>query len=328
MDGCAIMSKEMCIEGSHVAPVVKALSNDVRLKILSMLSDGDRNIQSIAEQLGMSKTATLVHINVLEKAGFITSRYRTGSAGNMRVCHKEYDRLVFDFEPMKTEEDEETYYESEIPVGNYFNFDAWAPCGLATHNHIILKWDDPTSFFNVARVEAALVWTAFGYLEYRIPLDPLFVGKHITKVRILMEASAHHMVKNHKALCLPPGISAEQITEDSTDLTFWVNGTEIGTCNVGVGAEREEAVFTPTWWRTLPYHGELVQLSLNDGGCFINKKKTCEQTGAQILARQDRYFTLRVGIKPDAASMNGFMLFGRDFGRYNHGLLVKFFIGD
>ena len=49
------MSKEMRIEGSHVAPVVKALSNDVRLKILSLLSDGDMNVQNIAAQLGPFK---------------------------------------------------------------------------------------------------------------------------------------------------------------------------------------------------------------------------------------------------------------------------------
>jgi predicted transcriptional regulator len=322
------MAKEMYIEGSHVAPVVKALSSDARLKILSLLSDGDMNIQALASSLGLSKTATLTHINVLEQAGFITSKYRSGSAGNQRVCHKEYDRLVFDFDPQKSDADEETYYESEIPVGNYFGFDAWAPCGITTHNHIIHKWDDPSSFFSVDRVEAALVWTAFGYLEYRIPMDPLFIGKRITKIKIHMELAAHHMVKTHKALCLPPDISANQITDDITDVTFWVNGVEIGTQTVRVGDDREEAVYTPTWWRTLPYHGELVKLSLNDGGCFINKRKTCDLTATKILTAQERFFTLRLGIKPNAEHMNGIMLFGRDFGRYNHGLLVKFFIAD
>ena len=322
------MSKQMSIEGSHVAPVVKALSSDARLKILSLLSDGDLNVQSIAAKLGLSKTATLVHINVLEQAGFITSQYRSGSAGNQRICHKEYDRLVFDFDPLKSDADDETYYENEVPVGNYFGFDAWAPCGLATHNHIIHKWDDPTSFFGVQRVEASLVWTAFGYLEYRIPLDPLFIGKRITKIKIVLEAAAHHMVKTHEALCLPPDISADQITEDVTDVTFWVNNTEIGTQTISVGSDREEAIYTPTWWRTLPYYGELVHLSLNEGGCFINKRRTCNLTSTQILMKQDRSFTLRLGIKPNAEHMNGIMLFGRDFGRYNHGLLVKFFITD
>ena len=322
------MSKEMCIEGSHVAPVVKALSSDARLKILSLLSNGDLNIQTIATQLGLSKTSTLVHINILEQAGFITSKYRSGSAGNQRICHKEYNRLVFDFDPLKSEIDEETYYENEVPVGNYFGFNAWAPCGLATHNHIIHKWDDPTSFYSVERVEASLVWTAFGYLEYCIPLDPMFIDKRITKIKIVLEVSAHHMVKTHKALCLPPDISADQITEDSSDVTFWVNDTEIGTQTIGVGSMREEAAYTPTWWRTLPYYGELIHLSLNEGGCFINKQKTNNLTSTQIILKQDRAFTLRIGIKPNAEHMNGLMLFGRDFGRYNHGLLVKFFIAD
>jgi len=322
------MAKEMCIEGSHVTPVVKALSSDSRMKILTMLSGGDMNIQSIADRLDLSKTATLVHINVLEKAGFITSRYQSGSAGKKRICHREYDRLVFDFDPLKNEDEEETYYENEIAVGNYFGFDAWAPCGLATHNHIIRKWDDPNTFFSTERVNAAMVWTAFGYLEYRIPMDPLFVGRHITKIKINMELAAHHMVKTHAALTLPPGITADRITEDSTDVTFWVNGTEIGTQIVGVGSSREEAVYTPTWWRTLPYHGELVKLSINEGGCFINKRKTSDRVSGAILDEQNRFLTLRIGIKPDAEHMNGIMLFGSDFGHYNHGLMVKFFIED
>lgn len=80
-------------------------------------------------------------------------------------------------------------------------------------------------------------------------MDPLFIGKRITKIKIQMELAAHHMVKTHKALCLTPNISANQITEDITDVTFWVNGVEIGTQTVRVGDDREEAVYTPTWWR-------------------------------------------------------------------------------
>ncbi len=323
------MAKEMRIEGSHVAPVVKALSNDVRLKILSLLSDGDMNVQSIAAQLDLSKTAVLTHINLLEQAGFIRSEYHTGTVGNQRICHKVYDRLIFDFDPQpKSDADDEMYYETEVPVGNFFGFDAWAPCGMASHSHIIKKWDDPSSFCDVERVNASLVWTAFGYLEYRIPVDPLFIGKRITKVKIVMEISPHHMVKTHKALCLPPDIPISRITEDVSDVTVWVNGVEVGTQTVYVGDDREGAIYTPAWWRTLPYNGELLKISLNDGGCFINHRKTNALTGAEIISLGERFLTLRVGVKPDAKYMNGIMVFGRGFGKHQQGILAKFFIAD
>jgi len=323
------MSKELRIEGNNVVPVIKALSNEVRLKILSMLADKPMNVQALARELGLSKTAVLGHVNLLEQAGFIQSEYKTGSLGSQRICHKIYERLVFDFDPLTHgDEDEDTYYETEIPVGNYFGFDAWAPCGLATHNHIVQKWDDPAVFCDIERVHSSLVWFAFGYLEYRIPLNALFNDKHITKVKINFEVSPHHMVKNHNALMLPPGITADRITEDITDVTIWVNGQEIGTETVSLGEDRETAIHTPAWWRTQPYHGELLKISLNEGGCFLNRRKTCELTGTQILAKQDGYLTLRIGIKPDAEHMNGIMLFGRDFGRYDKGIDVRFFISE
>ena len=178
-------------------------------------------------------------------------------------------------------------------MGNFFGFDAWAPCGLASHGHIIRKWDDPSSFCDVERVNAALVWTAFGYLEYRIPVDPLFIGKRITKVKIELEISPHHMVRTHKALCLPPDIPASRITDDMSDVTFWVNGVEVGTQTVNLEDDRESAIYTPSWWRTLPYNGELMKISLNDGGCFINHRKTNPATGAEILALEERFLTLK-----------------------------------
>ena len=249
--------------------------------------------------------------------------------GNQRICHKVYDRLIFDFNPQtKSDADDEAYYGTEVPVGNFFGFDAWAPCGLASHSHIIRKWDDPSSFCDVERVNAALVWTAFGYLEYRIPVDPLFIGKRITKVKIELEISPHHMVRTHKALCLPPDIPASRITEDVSDVTFWVNGVEVGTQTCRLENDRESAIYTPSWWRTLPYNGELIKISLNDGGCFINRNKLSPMTGAEILSLQERFLTLRVGIKPDAQHMNGIMVFGREFGKYPQGILVKFFIAD
>lgn len=319
------MANDLYIEGSNVTPVVKALSNDVRLKILNLLSDNDMNIQTLASRLNLSKTAVLTHVNILEETGFIKSQYLVGSVGNQRICHKMYDRLIFNFDPGKTDADDVTYYESEIPVGNFFDFEAWAPCGLATHNNIIKKWDDPTVFCDTKRVNATLTWTAFGYIEYKIPLDALFVDKRVTAVELELEISAQQMVKAHKSLVMPKYMTKDRITDGISDITFWVNGEELGTTTVLVGSDPEKATYTPTWWRSLPIHGSLVRVRIDSNGCYIDRKKTSRLT-FQELVRDDAFFRFRIGIKKDAVHSGGIAIFGKDFGRYCHDIIVKSYI--
>lgn len=319
------MSKDMYIEGGNVTPVVKALSNDVRLQILNLLSDSDMNVQTLASHLKLSKTAVLTHVNILEQTGFIKSQYLSGSVGNQRICHKMYDRLIFNFDPGKTDVDEITYYETEIPVGNFFDFEVWAPCGLASHNNIIQKWDDPAVFCDIKRVNAALVWTAFGYLEYKIPLDPLFVGKNVTAIEIEMEISAHQMVKTHKSLVMPPYMTQDKITDGISEVTLWMNDTEVGTITITVGEDSEKATYTPTWWRSLPVHGIKLNARIGADGCYINKRKTSERTFEDIV-HGGRFIRLRVGVKKDAVHSSGIMIFGKEFGRYCNDIIVKSYI--
>ena len=313
------------IEGPNVTPVIKALSNDMRLKILNLLSDSDMNVQSIASHLNISKTAALTHINLLEEAGFIQSRYLSGSVGNQRICHKKYDRLIFNFNPELSEQDDRTYYESEVPVGNYFDFDAWAPCGLATHNNIINRWDNPTVFCDPKRVTAALVWTAFGYIEYKIPVEGLFFGKKVTEVSMEMEVGAHIPLAEHDALRIPPEQDPGRITDGFSDITVWINGQEIGTSTYGVGTDREKGIYTPTWWRSTPQHGFPLKISVGKDGCQINGRPVTDRTFAELVG-DAHFFRLRLGIKPNAEHSSGLMIFGREFGKNYHDIVVHSFI--
>lgn len=318
------MSRDLYIEGNNVTPVVKALSNPVRIKILSLLSGADMNIQTLASHLKLSKTAVLTHINLLEEAGFIQSRYLPGSVGNQRVCHKIYDRLIFNFVPGHTTKDEETYYEREVPIGNYFDFEAWAPCGMATRNSIIQKWDDPTVFLDVGRLNSTLVWTAFGFLEYKIPLDPHFVDKRVSCVEIELEVSAHHMIRTHPALSIPSYANLEDITDELSDITLWINGHEIGTQTIAAGNDRDKATYTPTWWRSLPVHGFPLRLRLDGQGGYINDCKTSTSTFDEVI--HANFLRFRIGIKRDAGHKGGLMVFGKEFGAHCHDLIVRTFI--
>ncbi len=315
---------DLNIEGENVARVLKALSNDLRIKILNLLAYSDMNVQTLANHLGISKTATLTHINILEESGFIKSNYFSGSVGNQRICKKVYDRLIFTFNPNKVN-DEGVYYEKEVSVGNYFDFEAYAPCGIANIHRVLKNWDDPAAMCEPERVMASIVWTAFGFFEYKIPIDPLFANKSIGAIEVVMEVSAHTLIKNHSAVVYPSYMQPERVTEGISDISFWINNIEIGTYTVTAGIEADKAVYTPTWWRTTPYYGQLVKLTINEKGSFICGKKVSDAKYSDIK-RDDSFIRLRVGIKEDAKNCSGIMIFGKNFGRYNQDILIKTFI--
>jgi len=319
------MFKDMYIEGSNVVPVVKALSSDIRLKILHLLSEDDMNVQAIAKQLNLSKTAILAHVNLLEEAGFIKSKYLPGSVGNQRICRKIYNRLIFNFDPVQTDLDNSTYYQTEIPVGNFFDFDVWAPCGLATHYNIIDKWDDPRSFCSAERTKAMFVWTAFGYFEYKIPIDALFLGKKISAIKIELEISSHQMVKDHKALNIPPYTTKECITDGLSDVTFFINNVDIGLKEISAGLDQSQATYTPTWWRSTPVHGEKIKITINNEGCFINSKKTSDLSYDELV-KDSNFIKFRVQVKEEAKNQSGIMIFGKEFGKYYNDIVIKSYI--
>lgn len=331
-----------------MAPVMKALSSDVRLKILDLLDQQDMNIQKLGAKLGLSKTAILNHVNVLEKAGFINTRYVPGTVGNQKLCSKTYDRLIFNFSPSQHNEDRRQYYEVEIGVGNYFDFSVYPPCGLADEGHIIQKWDDPSVFFDAQRVTAQLAWASFGYLEYRIPINIPFEGLGLDKIEVLMEISAQGDMllpdgegghTQHAALMLPEDVALSQIDPKRSDVTIWLGNVEVGTVAVSDDFRYQRVGrYTPTWWRGSAC-GQLIDMVVDGTGTYVNGRRTADTKLEDILDTRELqrnrllkermassdYLPLRIGTKADSRHIGGFTLFGKGFGNYPHGILVRFY---
>lgn len=58
----------------HVAGLAKALANASRLDILELVAQGDRGVESIAQAAGLSIANASQHLQVLRRAGLVTSR--------------------------------------------------------------------------------------------------------------------------------------------------------------------------------------------------------------------------------------------------------------
>ena len=68
------------------ALVCKALSSEVRLKILELLTDYPKNISDLATLLGIPMSTMTTHIRLLEQANIISVSSLPGSRGTQKRC--------------------------------------------------------------------------------------------------------------------------------------------------------------------------------------------------------------------------------------------------
>jgi ArsR family transcriptional regulator len=59
---------------ANIAKVSKALSDKNRMKILQMLSDGETNVSTVAENLNVEENLASHHLRVLSAAGFLKNQ--------------------------------------------------------------------------------------------------------------------------------------------------------------------------------------------------------------------------------------------------------------
>lgn len=59
---------------ANIAKVSKALSDKNRMKILQMLSDGETNVSTVAENLNVEENLASHHLRVLSAVGFLKNQ--------------------------------------------------------------------------------------------------------------------------------------------------------------------------------------------------------------------------------------------------------------
>ena len=73
-----IMKKVMSIldehSGAHVAELFRAFSDTSRVRIMSALLDGEKNVSALAELIGITESAVSHHMRGLRQMHLVTSR--------------------------------------------------------------------------------------------------------------------------------------------------------------------------------------------------------------------------------------------------------------
>jgi predicted transcriptional regulator len=286
--------------------IFRALGSETRVRLLELLTERDMNIIELSAALGLTQPSVTKHVQLLEEAGLIASDYLAAPQGMQKKCRRVYERLVVDLAPKAP--DRGCVAEIELPVGMYASIDVQPTCGLATHEKFIGLIDSPLSFYLPERSQAEILWSSGGSVEYAFP-NTIPLNAKIRSIELVTEVSSE-----------APGYNNHY----PSDLTLWVNDVEIGFwCSPGdFGGARGQ--LNPDWYPDNMNQSGLLKIwQIDTHGSSIDGMPLSDVKIDDLRILPWHVTKVRLGVKADAANQGGFTLFGRGFGNYQLGLILR-----
>ncbi|HHV44512.1 MAG TPA: helix-turn-helix domain-containing protein [Firmicutes bacterium] len=302
------MVRKLTLEGMEALKVLKALSSEVRLNILNMLSNQMMSVTEIAEELGQLLSTTGANLRKLEEAGLIATTYCPGERGTKKLCSRTYDEITIRLPGLEVHPRPDSV-EVSMPVGNYKEVMVEPPCGLASETGIIGVLDDVKSFFTPEHVFAQLIWFRKGIVTYRFPNH---LPDHTTLERLDLSME----------ICS----EAPNFNEDwPSDITLWIDGVEIGTWRSPGDFGGQRGNLTPLWWLTrYTQYGLLKCWSINHTGSYIDGVRISDVTVNDLnITAEKKTIEIAIGNKDGAEYPRGLNLFGRKFGNYPQDIVLN-----
>lgn len=197
----------------RLVTVTHALSTRSRVDILRLLNTKNFNIIEIADKLKLPVSTVASNVKILEAAGLIQTELLPASRGAMKVYSRNYDDIHIALNLQKAIPIGETFvYEVDMPVGHYSDCEVAPTCGMANAEGLIIKEDEPVSFYHPKHINAQIIWLRKGFLEYLLPVD-IPSRARIESLELSMEmcSEAPNYDQNWPS-----------------NISVWVNGVEIG----------------------------------------------------------------------------------------------------
>lgn len=296
-------------EKEQISKVAKALSSNVRLEILDILREKPLNISEISEKMGIPISSTALHIRVLEDSGIVITQSMPGLRGSQRVCGLKINQVTMTLLNQQENFPKDNIYTETMPIGNYFDCKITAPCGIASENTFLSSEDSVYGFYSPEKHTAQILWFTQGYLEYRFPNIQMQKLKHIKSLEFSMEICSE-----------APGYNNSW----KSDITFWINGKEIGFFTSPRDYGGRKGKQTPQWWdNNMTQFGVLKSLSITEEGTFLDGEFFSPLTLSDFSLRDNPYISFKLGVKEDAHYVGGLNLFGEKFGDYAQNILMK-----
>lgn len=277
----------------------KALGSEVRIAIITeLLKNPGMNMNELAARLNITNGALTAHIKKLETCGIISISNKTASHGNQKLCSVHADKILIE---LNLPDAQENSYNTEIKVGHYCDYQILPTCGLSTSESIIGEVDDPRYFSHPARYNADILWLTQGYVDYDIP-NLIPPKQRITQIMVSAEISSE-----------APGVNSDW----PSDISFYLNGVNIGTWTSPGDFGDVPGIFTPDWWfPNWNQYGLLKMIVINKHGTFIDGLKISDKKIGDFNLTSTSSIRFRFAVDEDAEHVGGLTIFGKTFGNY------------
>lgn len=288
---------------------LKALANDIRVAMLDLLRDQPLNVNQIAEKLNLPQSTAVTHLAILEKAGLIITDITKAKKGNQKLCRPSFQEILIQFPERQSKAEE--YVQVEMPIGIFNDFHVTAPCGLCSTESVIGYLDTMDSFLHPDRMKAGLLWCGSGWFEYKFPNNSIYDARPLKRLEFSMELSSE-----------TPGTNSNW----PSDITMWVNNIETGTWVSPGDFGDKRGKFTPDWWKLEgSQYGLLKTFGITEEGTFVDGVKISEVTLADLHIADHHSIKMKIGVKEDAQHLGGMNIFGRGFGNYGQGIILRLY---
>lgn len=292
-------------EEKELMALGKALSSEIRIRILGLLQEKPLCVNEIAEMLEIPASSAALNVRVLEEAQLIRTELKPGIRGSMKLCIRQETDVRLHLQKREDKKKEEII---SMPVGNYVDYKVTPTCGMVNEQEYIDGEDEPRCFYDPRRTTAKLVWFSSGYLEYRFP-------------NAGMQEEQPKSMDFSAELCSE---TADYNLDCPSDITLWINGIDAGTWNCPSDFGGRRGKLNPDWWEDKnTQYGNLKTWHIDESGTYLDGRKVSSLAISQYHLAKGAYISVRIGIKEDAAHVGGVNVFGSSFGDYPQDLVMK-----
>ncbi|MCI5826397.1 MAG: ArsR family transcriptional regulator [Arcanobacterium sp.] len=289
--------------------VYKALASASRLQVLNLVAERPRTATDLAHHLHLSKAVLSRHLAQLREAGLIREKENTNPHDRREkyvTLNVDHVEIVFPstiYLPFKSTT-------QATPIGYFSNFKVEPTCGLASKDGVIGKIDEPRSFVDIERIHATLLWLSNGYVEYRLP-NPLERQQEPQMLELSLELASEYPGSNNSW---------------KSDITFQINGVDIGTWTSPGNYSDVRGKLTPSWWNArFSQYGLLKHVRIDHENTGIDGAPLSGTTIDELNLHDSRFITITIGIRDDALHKGGLTIFGKDFGNHAQDIVTTLY---